>query len=139
MKFFYLLASIPIQVWHKQYLCNQPLTHRYPYICSVQNRQPLKNTQHNMFFLNHWNLKTSFLKRTLAAIPGKTRRKSGRNLRSEARTQPAFAWLMFFAESVLWTITLGKVLSKFSRAFKTSTLGTWRPIVFNVLRCMNND
>ena len=21
----------------------------------------------------------------------------------------------------------------------TSTLGTWRPIVFNVLRCMNND
>ena len=23
--------------------------------------------------------------------------------------------------------------------FKTSTLGTWRPIVFNVLRCMNND
>ena len=22
---------------------------------------------------------------------------------------------------------------------KTSTLGTWCPIVFNVLRCMNND
>ena len=22
---------------------------------------------------------------------------------------------------------------------RTSTLGTWRPIVFNVLRCMNND
>ena len=25
------------------------------------------------------------------------------------------------------------------RVKKTSTLGTWRLIVFNVLRCMNND
>ena len=25
------------------------------------------------------------------------------------------------------------------KGYKTSTLGTWRPIVFNVLRCMNND
>ena len=25
------------------------------------------------------------------------------------------------------------------KASKTSTLGTWRPIVFNVLRCMNNE
>ena len=48
---------------------------------------------------------TSLRKRTLAAIPGKTNRKRGRNLRREASTQPALAWLMFLADNVLWTMT----------------------------------
>ena len=48
---------------------------------------------------------TSLVKRTLAAMPGNTRRNSGRNLRREARTQPALAWLMFLADSVRCTIT----------------------------------
>ena len=42
---------------------------------------------------------------TLAAIPGKTSKKRGRNFRREARTHPALAWLIFLADRVLWTIT----------------------------------
>ena len=48
---------------------------------------------------------TSLVYSTLAAIPGNTSRNSGRNLSTEASTQPALAWLMFLAERVLWTIT----------------------------------
>ena len=52
-----------------------------------------------------FNYSTSFVKRTLAAMPGNTRRKRGRNLRSDARTHPALAWEMFLADNVLCTIT----------------------------------
>ena len=31
------------------------------------------------------------------------------------------------------------IMDILGKGSKTSTLGTWHPIVFNVLRCMNND
>ena len=36
------------------------------------------------------------------------------------------------------TISNSKVTILLYDNYKTSTLGTWRSIVFNVLRCMNN-
>ena len=48
---------------------------------------------------------TSFVNKTLAAIPGKTSKKRGKNFSREARIHPALAWLMFLADRVLWTIT----------------------------------
>ena len=50
---------------------------------------------------------------------------------------------VFLFQKVVWPTWAHKVSQVYIRNWMnyttTSTLGTWRPIVFNVLRCMNND
>ena len=57
--------------------------------------------------MSFWNFRsfTSFVNKTLAAMPGKTNVKNGNNFKIPAKTVPPFAWEIFLAANNLCVIT----------------------------------